>query len=152
MAGPWQSSMAILLTGLLLAGCAGRSGASVGGSKPVDAYVLLGGRIKTCWFNPLDPLLPDYVYRADVSTDGSKVKISVHQRQDLGRAGLTAYTVEFNQEGPLTIVTTDNRKMPPHLAEKMQYDIDRWKRGESNCSKEMPTTASIPAAAPTAAQ
>jgi hypothetical protein len=20
----------------------------------------------------------------------------------------------------------------------MQYDIDRWKRGESNCSKEMP--------------
>ena len=38
------------------------------------------------------------------------------------------------------MVTTENRKMPPDLAAKMQYDIDRWKRGESNCSKEMPKT------------
>jgi hypothetical protein len=28
----------------------------------------------------------------------------------------------------------------------MQYDIDRWKRGESNCSREMPKTAAAPAA------
>jgi hypothetical protein len=37
--------------------------------------------------------------------------------------------------------------MPPELAAKMQFDIDRWKRGETNCSKEMPkaVTASAPA-------
>jgi hypothetical protein len=36
--------------------------------------------------------------------------------------------------------------MSPELAAKMQYDIDRWKRGETNCSREMPkATAAVPA-------
>ncbi|MGZ5850662.1 MAG: hypothetical protein ACXWJN_08780, partial [Methyloceanibacter sp.] len=53
-----------------------------------------------------------------------------------------------------TVITTDNRKMPPNLAAKMQYDIDRWKRGESDCNKTMPsvpsTTATPPPAKPVA--
>ena len=49
---------------------------SVATAKPVDAYVMLGGRAKTCWFNPSAPLFPDHVYRADVSPDGQKVKIT----------------------------------------------------------------------------
>jgi hypothetical protein len=114
-------------------------------SKPVDAYVLLGGRIKTCWFNPEDPLLPEHVYRADVSPDGSKVQITIHERRNLGRAGLSTYAIDFNQQGPYTVVTTQNRKMPPDLAAKMQYDIDRWKLGESNCNKVMPKVTAAPA-------
>jgi len=121
---------------------------SIAGSKPVDAYVLLGGRIKSCWFNADAPLLPDHVYRANVSPNGSKVQITIHQKQALGRPGLSAYAIDFKQEGPHTVVTTENRKMPPDLAAKLQYDIDRWKRGESNCSKEMPkAVAAQPAAA-----
>jgi hypothetical protein len=121
---------------------------SIAGSKPVDAYVLLGGRIKSCWFNADAPLLPNHVYRADVSPDGSKVQITIHQRQNLGRAGLSTYAIDFKQEGSYTVVTTENRKMTPELAAKMQFDIDRWKRGETNCSKEMPkVTAAAPAAA-----
>jgi hypothetical protein len=27
----------------------------------------------------------------------------------------------------------------------MQYDIDRWKRGATDCSKEMPAVAAAPA-------
>ena len=103
---------------------------SIAGAKPVDAYVALGGRIKSCWFNADVPLLRDYVYRADVSADGSKVQITVHQRQALGRPGLLTYIIDFKQEGSATVVATENRKMPPDLAAKMQYDIDRWKRGE----------------------
>ena len=150
--GAWPSRIVVPLVSLLLAGCGGGPSASVSGTKPVDSYVILGGRIKTCWFNRLAPLLPAHVYRADASSDGSQVKISIHERRPLGRAGRVAYLVEFQQEGPRTVVTTVNRRMPPHLAAKMQFDIDRWKRGESNCSKEMPTTASIPAAKPVAAR
>jgi hypothetical protein len=121
---------------------------SIAGSKPVDAYVLLGGRIKSCWFNADAPLLPNHVYRADVSPDGSKVQITIHQRQNLGRAGLSTYAIDFKQEGSYTVVTTENLKMTPELAAKMQFDIARWKRGETNCSKEMPkVTAAAPAAA-----
>ena len=110
--------------------------------------MLLGGRIKSCWFNADAPLLPNHVYRADVSPDGSKVQITIHQRQNLGRAGLSTYAIDFKQEGSYTVVTTENRKMTPELAAKMQFDIDRWKRGETNCSKEMPkVTAAAPAAA-----
>lgn len=141
----------MLLVSLLLAGCGAKPSASVSGSKRVGSYVSLGGRIKTCWFNRMAPLLPAHVYRADVSPDGSQVKINIHERRSLGRAGRVAYIVDFQQEGP-TVVATDNRRMPPHLAAKMQFDIDRWKRGESNCSKEMPATASIPAAKPVAAR
>jgi hypothetical protein len=152
----------------VLLGCGWRSGGTVGTSevaddsvgavpsprtrmtiaaaKPVDAYVMLGGRIKTCWFNPDAPLLPDHVYRADVSPDGSKVKITIHDRRNLGRAGATAYVVDFAQQGPYTVVTTQNLKMSPELAAKMQYDIDRWKSGEVNCSKDMPKVAAQPAA------
>ena len=116
---------------------------SIAASKPVDAYVLLGGRIKSCWFNASDPLLPNHVYRANVSPNGSTVQITIHQKQALGRPGLSTYAIDFRQEGPSTVVTTENRKMPPDLAAKMQYDIDRWKRGESNCSREMPPVATV---------
>ena len=95
----------------------------------------MGGRIKTCWFNADDPLLRNYVYRADVSPDNAKVQITIHDRAELGRAGMSTYAIDFKQEGPSTVITTENRKMPPNLAAKMQYDIDRWKRGESNCNK-----------------
>jgi hypothetical protein len=121
---------------------------SIAASKPVDAYVLLGGRIKSCWFNATDPLLPDHVYRANVSPNGSKVQIAIHQKLALGRPGLSTYAIDFRQEGPSTVVSTENRKMTPELAAKMQYDIERWKRGEPNCSKEMPPVAA--AAAPRA--
>jgi hypothetical protein len=120
---------------------------SIATAKPVDAYVLLGGKIKSCWFNADAPLLPNHVYRADVSPDGSKVQITIHEKQALGRAGLSTYAIDFRQEGAYTVVTTANSKMSPDLAAKMQYDIDRWKRGETNCSREMPkVTAAAPVA------
>jgi hypothetical protein len=120
---------------------------SIAAAKPVDAYVLLGGRIKTCWFNADAPLLPEHVYRADVSPDGSKVQITIHKKIELGRGGVSTYAIDFNQQGGYTIVTTENRGMPPELAAKMAFDIDRWRRGETNCSKQMPkaVTASAPA-------
>jgi hypothetical protein len=119
---------------------------SIATAKPVDAYVLLGGRIKTCWFNPNDPLFPDHVYRADVQPDGGKVKIVIHDKRNLGRAGKSAYAIDFVQEGARTVVTTENRTMTPEQAAKMQFDIDRWKSGQTNCSKEMPKVAAKPAA------
>lgn len=124
---------------------------SIAASKPVDAYVLLGGRIKSCWFNPTDPLLPDHVYRANVSPNGSKVQITIHQKLALGRPGASTYAIDFRQEGPSTLVSTENRKMPPELAAKLQYDIDRWKLGETDCNRFMPqVTAGAAASAPPA--
>jgi len=119
---------------------------SVATAKPVDAYVMLGGRIKTCWFNPSAPLFPEHVYRADVAPDGQKVKITIHDRRNLGRAGKLAYTIDFHQQGKYTIVTTQNRTMTPQQAAKMQFDINRWKSGQKNCSKEMPKVVAQPAA------
>src|SRR5512132_3819831 len=100
--------------------------------RPLDTYVVMGGRIKRCWFNATDPLLPNYVYRADVSPSGSKVTITVHQRADLGRAGLLTYIIDFKEAGASTVITTENRMMPPNLASRMQYDINRWQRGQSD--------------------
>ncbi len=136
------------------AGTASVRTASISSAKPFDAYVVMGGRIKTCWFNADDPLLRNYVYRADVSPDSAKVEITIHDRAELGRAGMSTYAIDFKQQGPSTVITTENRKMPPNLAAKMQYDIDRWKRGESDCNKTMPpvpsTTAATPPAKPAA--
>ena len=119
---------------------------TIAASKPVDAYVLLGGRIKSCWFNAVDPLLPNHVYRADVSPSGRMVQIVIHEKLALGRAGNATYAVDFKEEGGYTVVRTYNRRMPPGLAAKMQYDIERWKRGERNCSKLMAKTAATAAA------
>ncbi|MGH6826333.1 hypothetical protein [Methyloceanibacter sp.] len=119
-------------------------------ARPLDAYVVMGGRIKRCWFNATDPLLPNYVYRADVSPSGSKVTITVHQRADLGRAGLLTYIIDFKEAGSSTVITTENRTMPPGLAAKMQYDINRWQRGQADCSKTMPATAWAKAVKPQA--
>ena len=119
-------------------------------AEPLDVYVVMGRRIKSCWFNATDPLLPNHVYRADVSPGGGKVTITVHQRADLGRAGLLTYIIDFKQAGGGTVITTENRTMPPNLAAKMQYDINRWQRGQSDCSKTMPITASAKAVKPKA--
>lgn len=156
-------TVALAVTALWLAGCGGggstgsaslaseeTTGAvpayrelnmSIANAKPIDAYVLLGGRIKTCWFNPSDPLFPKHVYRADVAPDGSKVKITIHDKKNLGRAGKLAYTINFHQQGSHTAVTTQNVSMTPEQAAKMQFDINRWKGGQTNCSKEMPKVA-----------
>jgi len=114
---------------------------AIAASRPVDAYVLLGGRIKSCWFNADAPLLPNHVYRANVSADGSKVQITIHEKEALGRPGLSSYAINFRDEGNYTVVSTENRKMPPDLAAKMQFDIARWNRGETNCSRAMPQAA-----------
>lgn len=115
---------------------------SIATAKPIDAYVMLGGRIKTCWFNPSEPLFPEHVYRADVSPSGEKVKIVIHRKKDnLGRAGQSAYAIDFAQQGTHTVVTTENRLMTPEQAAKMQFDINRWKGGETSCSKEWPKVA-----------
>jgi hypothetical protein len=131
---------------------AGARPMSIAASKPIDAYILLGRRIKGCWFNPVDPLLPNHVYKADVSPSGRKVQIVIHQRQALGQAGLATYAIDFKEEGPYTVVRTINRSMPPYLAAKMQYDIERWKRGDTNCNKQMPKSAASAAAKPQAAE
>jgi hypothetical protein len=81
--------------------------------------------------------LPNHVYRADVSPSGRMVQIVIHEKLALGRAGQATYAVDFKEEGGYTVVRTYNRQMPPDLAVKMQYDIDRWKRGEANCSRQM---------------
>ncbi len=149
----------LLLTLVWLSGCGTTTGdssppttsvstASVSSAKPFDAYVVMGGRIKSCWFNADAPLLPKYVYRADVSPDGTKVQITIHERAELGRAGLSTYAIDFKQAGPSTVITTENRTMPPDLAAKMQYDIDRWQRGESDCNKKAPPAATTTASAP----
>ncbi len=160
LARPVAFTIALAVTAAWLAGCGGggstgsaslaadeTTGAvpayrelnmSIANAKPVDAYVLLGGRIKTCWFNPSDPLFPEHVYRADVAPDGSKVKITIHDRRKLGRAGKLAYAINFHQKGNHTTVTTQNVSMTPEQAAKMQFDINRWKSGQTNCSKEMP--------------
>jgi hypothetical protein len=122
-------------------GTSGPTNIAVTKSRPFDAYLVMGGLIKRCWFNATDPLLPDHVYRADVSPAGGNVTITVHQRADLGRAGLLTYIIDFKQAGASTVISTENRKMPPELAAKMQYDIDRWQRGQSDCNKSMPVAS-----------
>jgi hypothetical protein len=128
-------------------GTAPARSASVSRLKPLDAYVILGGDIKRCWFNVNKPLLPDYVYRADVPADGSKVLITIHDRADLGRAGMSTYAIDFKQDGVSTIITTQNRKMPPEIAERMQADLDRWKLGDAACSAGWPKVAAAKASA-----
>jgi hypothetical protein len=120
--------------------------ASLTRGRPFDVYVAMGGRIKRCWFNATDPILPNYVYRADVSPGGSTVTITVHQRADLGRAGLLTYTIDFKEAGASTVITTENRTMPAELDAKMRYDIARWERGQSDCNRTMPHVASAKAA------
>lgn len=116
---------------------------SLATAKPVDAYVMLAGRIKPCWFHPANPLFPEHVYRADVSPDGEKVKITIHDKKDdLGRPGALAYSIDFRQSGGKTIVTARNRSMTPEQAAKMQFDINRWKAGKKDCSKQWPKVAS----------
>jgi len=111
-------------------------------ARPVDAYVMLGGRIKTCWFNASAPLLPRHVYRADVSADGGNVKITIHDKKDSrGLAGDIAYAIDIAEQGGSTVITTKNRSMTPSQAAKMQYDINRWKGGETNCSRKVPRSS-----------
>ncbi|XSG81380.1 MAG: hypothetical protein ACPW61_09870 [Methyloligella sp. ZOD6] len=138
MRGALTISIAAGLAAFLVA-CTAQPAKTVRGSKPVDAYVMLGSIIKRCWFSPEHPLLrKDYVYHAEVAPDGSKVQISVHEKQPDGRPGYGAYGIFFHTEGPQTVLNQENKRMPPRLAAKMRYDVDRWHRGATDCNAEMP--------------
>ena len=129
---------------------AGPTNVSVTRARPLDVYVAMGRRYQELLVQRHRSAAAEHVYRADVSPGGGKVTITVHQRADLGRAGLSTYVIDFKQQGSATVITTENRRMPPDLAAKMQYDIDRWQRGASDCNRKMPAVASAPAAAPPA--
>jgi hypothetical protein len=129
----------LMLISVCLAGCCSQPAATVRGSKPVDAYVLLGSIIKRCWFSLEHPLLREnYVYHAEVAPDGSKVQISVHEKKPDGTPGYVTYGIFFHEEGPRTVLNQENKRMPPPIAAKMRYDVDRWHRGATDCNAEMP--------------
>lgn len=140
-----RTAIAAILLGGALAGCA-TSGPTVQGSKPVDAYILLGQEIKACWFAPDKALLKGYVYQAVVAPDGEKVQISIHEMRELGRAGYTTFVIDLKRDGGRTKIESTNRKMPPELDARMKADLARWQRGDSGCSDEKPAAAT--AAAP----
>ena len=84
-------------TGSVPVAASSTSRMSIAAAKPVDAYVMLGGRIKSCWFNADAPLLPNHVYRADVSPDGDKVQITIHEKHGARAApGVETYAIDFN--------------------------------------------------------
>ena len=78
----------------------------------------------------------------------------MHNKIELGRAGGMTYLIDFRESGASTVVTTKNLKMPTDLAAKMEFDINRWKGGATDCSKVMPEVAASAApkeASPSAA-
>ena len=110
------------------------AGLSLPGTKPIDAYLLLGGKIKTCWFNPTGPLLPYHMYRADVSPEGDTAKIGVYEMTRQKRPGAIAYLIVLQEErGGVTSVKTQNRKMPQEAAARLRYDVERWTRSDGSC-------------------
>lgn len=111
------------------------SGLSLPGTKPIDAYLLLGGKIKTCWFNPTGPLLPYHMYRADVSPEGETAKIGVYEMTRQKRPGAIAYLIVLQEERGYASVKTQNRKMPQEVAARLRYDVERWTRGDGSCRK-----------------
>jgi hypothetical protein len=102
-------------------------------TKPIDAYLVLGGKIKTCWFNPTGPLLPRHMYRADVSPDGDNAKIAVYEMTREKRPGAIAYLIVLQQETGYTSVKTQNRKMPKDAAARLRHDVERWTHGDESC-------------------
>ena len=54
-----------------------------------------------------------------------RMKISVHDKRNLGRAGKTAFVIDFNQQGTSTVVTTQNLTMTP---EQAAY-VASWQHG-----------------------
>ena len=70
------------------------------------------------------------------------MKISIHDKKDArGLAGDVAYSIDIADRDGATVITTKNRTMTPSQAAKMQYDINRWKSGQTNCSRELPGLA-----------
>lgn len=165
MSSVLRTGLALALTAALLANCGKRSpeaariasddaaaettssltetaasapsaGLSLPATKPIDAYLMLGGKIKTCWFNPTGPLLPYHMYRADVSPEGETAKIGVYEMTRQKRPGAIAYLIVLQEErGGYTSVKTQNRKMPQDAAARLRYDVERWARGDGSCHK-----------------
>ncbi len=112
------------------------SGLALVDTKPIDAYLVLGGKIKTCWFNPTQPLLPQHMYRADVSPDGDNAKIAVYEMTREKRPGAIAYLIVLQQETGYTSVKTQNRKMPQAASARLRHDVERWTHGDGSCKSE----------------
>lgn len=109
------------------------TGLALRNTKPIDAYLVLGGKIKTCWFNPIQPLLPRHMYRADVSPDGDNAKIAVYEMTREKRPGAIAYLIVLQQEPGYTSVKTQNRKMPQDASARLRHDVERWTHGDGSC-------------------
>ncbi len=102
--------------------------------RPVDLYTRVGGRIKTCWFNPLDPLLKDHVFRAEAPV-GGRAQISVYEIAPGGRLGQKAFAVNFTPDRSQTGVSAQNIRMQPALAAQLAADVRRFAGGDTSCSR-----------------
>lgn len=129
-----RSALTLLLAAALT-GCS-RPAASMDIVQPVQSYIRIGKDIKRCWFNANDPLLPGYVYRARVSSDGGPVQILIHRKTRWGLPGALSYVINFKPDGTEIELVPDNVRMPDRLAEQMHADLARWQHGETGCIGE----------------
>jgi hypothetical protein len=104
--------------------------------RPVDIYTRVGGRIKTCWFNPLDPMLKEHVFRAEAAP-GGRTQIGIYEIAPGGRLGQKAFQVNFTAAQNQTGVVSQNIRMPSQLAAQMASDVRRFAAGDANCSNNV---------------
>jgi hypothetical protein len=104
------------------------------GVSPAHAYTLVGRQVRTCWFNPADPVLTRHEFRAEAGAgNDQQTNIVIYERTREGKLGLKAYTVSFEPRGDGTVVNTSNLKLPYALGQKMTADVGYWIQGGANC-------------------
>lgn len=136
-AAPW---LALVVGASLLAACRSTTGAPVArgptsvvpSTSPTAAYSALARQIKTCWFNPADPVLSKHTFHAAAPVD-APARIAIHELAADGRRGLKAFTIGFEPRGAGTAISTDNLRLPYALGQRLSADVGRWLRGDGRC-------------------
>lgn len=147
-----RGSIAALLAGGLaastVAGCGAKlldtgtiavaSSTSVHPESPIELYSRIARGSLACWFGAQGSLKKSHVFHADVAPEskGGASEIAIHERDEAAPSprSLRAYKITISASGSGSQMTSENLKMPEHVARDMRVDLIRWAKGETGCS------------------
>lgn len=108
----------------------------VKGSTPVQLYSHIARQVRSCWFNPTDPVLTKHVFRAEAgaaSAGAKTTKVVIYDQAPNRKLGLKAFSIDFDPVAGGTRINAENHRLPYALGQKMVSDVGYWAQGGANC-------------------
>ncbi len=129
----FMGHLASLLPAGIDSGAAAASETAHADADPTTVYARIAQRVKSCWLNRANPVIPGHKFHAEASPSG-EASITLYKKVDGAALGVAAFRIKIMRDGSGTSVHSENVKLPEALKPALLTDVTAWAQGREGCA------------------